>query len=143
MGPLWARRMRKHGPCASRLGKERGILEWPKIWGADSRQAGESFASNRSQTQMCQKVCAHFEPGACAGTDPAHPDWGKNFAFKNGIYLLHTSPLSKLITCYGSDHYLYADDSYTLNSDREMRKLLKSGLRTVFLPCAVGWISTN
>ena len=29
-GSPWAARMRRHGPCASRLGKELGILEWPK-----------------------------------------------------------------------------------------------------------------
>ena len=51
-GPLWAERMRFHEPCASRLGKDLGILEWPKTRRVDSRQAFESFATDRWQTEI-------------------------------------------------------------------------------------------
>ena len=38
-------------------GKELGILEWPKTWHADSPQACESFARDRSQTYCVRKFC--------------------------------------------------------------------------------------
>ena len=58
-----------------------GILEWPKTWRAESGQLCKSFASDRSHTSKCEKVFAYFGPSACARTDRAHPDWGKDFAF--------------------------------------------------------------
>ena len=47
--------MRTHGPCASRQGKELGILDWPKTRRADSWQASESFASDRWQTEIVRR----------------------------------------------------------------------------------------
>ena len=54
-GPLWAERMRTHVPYTSRLRKKLGILEWPKTPSADSRQACESFASDRWQTEIVRR----------------------------------------------------------------------------------------
>ena len=48
---------------------------------------------------------------ACAGMDRTHPVWGKDFAFQNGIYLLHSTPLVKVIRCHGLDYHLYAGDT--------------------------------
>ena len=69
--------------CAG-TNRAHGTFEWRETWQADSGQACKSFASkrsDRSHNYKCQKVLAHFGPSACARTDRAHQDWGKDFAF--------------------------------------------------------------
>ena len=56
---------------ASSLGEGLGLSESPKTWRADSRQACESFASDRLKTLSVIRILAHLGRGACVLTGRA------------------------------------------------------------------------